>query len=87
MTNPFPINDATAQYAGTIAWTHDGAGSLSANSIINPVYTPATADAGNVVTLTLIVFGEGYCNAASASSTMQITVAPIAGSFLPEMMQ
>jgi uncharacterized protein (DUF2141 family) len=40
---------------GSISWTHNGSGSLSSASVINPVYTLGPTDAGNTVTFTLTI--------------------------------
>jgi PKD repeat protein len=58
---------------GTVAWTHNGAGSLSSATNINPSYTLAPADFGNIVSFTLTVTsGSAVC--APATSTFQLRV-------------
>jgi PKD repeat protein len=48
---------------GTILWTHNGAGTLSNNALINPVYTLSPLDFGNQVTFTLtITSGAAVCS-------------------------
>ncbi|WP_316633068.1 T9SS sorting signal type C domain-containing protein [uncultured Flavobacterium sp.] len=47
---------------GTILWTHDGAGSISAGATtLTPTYTAAAADAGKQVTLTMTVTASPSC--------------------------
>ena len=40
--------NASTTATGTLAWTEDGAGSLSASNILNPIYTPTLLDIGIV---------------------------------------
>ncbi|MGN6644994.1 MAG: beta strand repeat-containing protein [Cytophaga sp.] len=57
---------------GTIAWTEDGAGSITSGATtLTPVYTPTSADIGNTVTLTMTV-SNAPC--ASATATYTVTV-------------
>ncbi|MFN7600416.1 MAG: hypothetical protein ACK5R0_03360, partial [Bacteroidota bacterium] len=64
---------AASSANGTVAWTHNGAGSLSSTTNINPTYTLAPADFGNIVTFTLTVTsGSAVC--APATSTFQLRV-------------
>ncbi len=70
------ITDASVNFSGSFIWTENGAGSLDNNSIINPTYTPAAADAGNIVTLTLTGTGTGSCSSSNATSSVQINVIP-----------
>jgi hypothetical protein len=48
---------------GTILWTHDGAGTISAGATtLTPTYTAAPADAGKQVTLTMTVTASPSCS-------------------------
>ncbi|WP_170111412.1 HYR domain-containing protein, partial [Mangrovibacterium marinum] len=68
--------EATASY-GTILWTADGAGSITAGgTTLTPTYTPAVGDAGEIVTLTMTVTSNGNCG--TATDTYTITVDPLA---------
>ncbi|MGQ7868174.1 HYR domain-containing protein, partial [Sunxiuqinia sp. sy24] len=63
---------------GTILWTHNGAGSITAGTetTISPTYNAASGDAGNTVTLTLTVTSNNSCGTATASDTYTIDVDP-----------
>jgi hypothetical protein len=62
---------------GSILWTHDGAGTITAGATtLTPTYTAAAADAGHAVVLTLTVTGNDACNAAKAIATYTINVPP-----------
>ena len=58
----YTVNDATFTN-GTILWTHNGAGTLSNATSLSATYTPVASDAGNIVTPTLTVTGNGSCAA------------------------
>lgn len=45
--NTFQLN-ATSTATGTYSWTENGAGSLNQTNILNPIYTPTSADLGIV---------------------------------------
>jgi hypothetical protein len=60
---------------GTIAWTHNGGGSLSNTTTLTPTYTPVVGDAGNTVTLTMTV-SNGPC-VTPATATYTVIVRPI----------
>ncbi|RKR10441.1 hypothetical protein C8C83_2117 [Flavobacterium sp. 90] len=48
---------------GTILWTHNGAGSISAGATtLTPTYTAAAADAGKQITLTMTVTASPSCS-------------------------
>ncbi|MDA3944045.1 MAG: PKD domain-containing protein [Bacteroidetes bacterium] len=68
------FGDATATNTSAVSWTHNGSGSLSSNSALNPTYTPAPADAGNTITFTLSGDGTGTCSAVTEQSVMQLDV-------------
>ena len=63
---------------GTIAWTHNGSGTLDNTTIIHPTYTFNPADAGTVVTFTLTVTGPGSCPSATDTFALTITAPPTA---------
>ncbi|MDR7373035.1 PKD-like domain-containing protein [Flavobacterium aquidurense] len=52
---------------GTIAWTHNGAGSITGATTLTPVYTPVAADAGTTVTLTMTVSNSSCIPIATAN--------------------
>lgn len=65
------VSGATASN-GTIAWTENGAGSITAGSTtLTPTYTAAAGDAGNNVTLTMTVT-NGTCGSAAATYTIHV---------------
>jgi gliding motility-associated-like protein len=63
---------------GTIAWTENGAGSITAGAnTLSPTYTPAAGDEGNTVTLTMTVTSNNACNPQTATATYTVTVQPL----------
>jgi len=75
---PYTVSDAAVTNSAGINWTHDGAGSITNATTINPTYTPDPTDAGNIVTLTLTVSGNGSCADAIDTKALTITDAPTA---------
>ena len=67
------VSGATANY-GTINWNHNGFGSLTNPTSINPTYTPNAGDLGNIVTLTMTVSSNNSCAPAIATADFSITV-------------
>ena len=68
------VSGASATNYSTIAWTENGAGSITAGaSTFSPTYTAAVGDAGNTVTLTMTVTGTGGCTA-TATATYSVVV-------------
>lgn len=67
------VNGAIANY-GTISWSHNGTGTLTNASAINPTYQPAAGDLGTIVTLILTVTSNNACASATASADFSITV-------------
>ena len=68
------VSGATATN-GTIAWTENGAGSITSGATtLTPVYTPALADAGNTVTLTMTVTSNNTCAPQTATAIYTVTV-------------
>jgi hypothetical protein len=60
---------------GTILWTHNGSGSITAGSTtLTPTYTAAAGDAGNTVTLTMTVTSNNACTPATATATYSVIV-------------
>ncbi len=64
---------------GTILWTHNGAGSITAGeTTLTPTYTAAAGDAGNTVTLTMTVTSTVACaTPITATATYAVTVSPL----------
>ncbi|WP_415581652.1 T9SS type A sorting domain-containing protein [Flavobacterium longum] len=63
---------------GTIVWTENGAGSITAGQgTLTPTYTAAAGDAGNTVTLTMTV-SNGTCTPATATYTVDVLALPTA---------
>lgn len=59
---------------GTIQWTENGAGSITAGATtLTPTYTPAVGDEGNAVLLTMTVTGAAPC-AAQVQATYTVNV-------------
>lgn len=67
------VSGATANY-GTISWSHNGTGTLTNPTTINPTYTPNSGDLGNIVTLTMTVSSNNACAPATAAADFSITV-------------
>lgn len=67
------VTGATATN-GTIAWTHNGLGTLTAETTLTPTYTPVTGDAGNTVILTMTVTSP---NCGTATATYTVNVIPV----------
>jgi len=53
---------------GTIAWTHNGLGSITSGATTSPVYTAVIGDAGHTVTLTMTVSNSPCANATATYS-------------------
>ena len=70
---PYTLAGVNSQY-GTIAWTHDGTGTLANTSGLIPVYTPAATDAGNTVNITLTVTGTTICLSTQAAASLALQV-------------
>ncbi len=61
-TNAYQVTDATATNYASLAWTENGAGSITAGATtLTPTYTPTAADANNDVTLTLTATALAGC--------------------------
>ena len=74
----YTVNDATATEFTSLLWTHDGSGSLSNASTLTPTYTAATADGGNIVTLTLTASGNAPCGPAVSTMSIDVEAAAMA---------
>lgn len=62
---------------GTILWSENGAGTITAGAnTLTPTYTAAAGDAGNAVTLTMTV-SNGGCTAATATYTVNVIGLPV----------
>ena len=60
---------STASTNGSsIAWTHNGTGSITGASTISPSYTPVIADTNNLVVLTMTVDETNNCGTSSATA-------------------
>ena len=63
---------------GTILWTENGAGTITSGATtLTPVYTAASGDAGNTVTLTMTVTSTNACAPQTASATYTVIVSPL----------
>jgi hypothetical protein len=69
----YQVSQASAAN-GDILWSHDGAGTLTDETTLVPTYTAAAGDAGNQVTLTLMVSSNNICAPANDTATLVITV-------------
>jgi gliding motility-associated-like protein len=66
---------------GSILWTHDGAGSISGETTLTPIYTANVADAGNTVILTMTVTGLLTCGTSVVTATYTVNVNPLPTAF------
>ncbi|NVO20837.1 MAG: gliding motility-associated C-terminal domain-containing protein, partial [Bacteroidetes bacterium] len=71
----YTVNNATANYATTVTWTHNGLGTLAGAGTLTPTYTPAVGETG-VVTLTLTSTSASPCVDVTDQMTITITPAP-----------
>ena len=64
---------------GTIAWTENGFGSITAGTetTLTPTYTPVVGDAGNIVTMTMTVTSDNSCGIATSTADYTINVDPL----------
>ncbi len=67
----YTISGATAQNYTSILWSHNGAGTLLPLNSLNPTYTPALNETGNI-TFTLSAYGMTPCNAVQSQTTLTI---------------
>ncbi|QOI98199.1 MAG: autotransporter-associated beta strand repeat-containing protein [Flammeovirgaceae bacterium] len=84
-TFDFAARTTPASFAnGTVFWTHTGAGSLSSNTIINPVYTVHPSDVNTTITFTLTVTSpSAVCSPVQSQFTLNVNRAAIASVPLP----
>ncbi len=73
----FTVKIASVTNASTILWTHNGIGTLTGATTINPVYTPDPQESG-IVILTLTAQGLPPCGPASDQMTLTINQQVIA---------
>ncbi|MFM9838772.1 MAG: PKD domain-containing protein [Cyclobacteriaceae bacterium] len=75
-TPTFDLNTRTLPASaanGSLLWTHNGAGSLSSSTTLNPVYTLAAGDFGNLVTFILrVTSGSVVCSPALDQFTLKV---------------
>lgn len=77
-SNGTAIISGASSSNGTIAWTENGAGSITSGATtLTPTYTAALADAGTTVTLTMTVTSNNACIAQIASATYSVIVNPL----------
>jgi len=80
VSHPVSLDDATAVNItpSTLHWNIiSGYGVLDDFTALNPVYTPATADGGNSVVLSLIASGTGACAGETVFSNVTLTIEPL----------
>jgi gliding motility-associated-like protein len=69
------VNGEVTQSYGSIAWTENGAGSITAGgTTLFPTYTAAAVDAGSAVTLTMTVTSTNTCVGQTAVAMYNINV-------------
>ncbi|MDA3912524.1 MAG: hypothetical protein PF448_14310, partial [Bacteroidales bacterium] len=69
------VSGATASN-GSIAWTHNGNGSLTDATTLTPTYNANPADEGSTVTLTMTVTSTNSCAPQTATATNSVIVDP-----------
>ncbi|MBK7175403.1 MAG: hypothetical protein IPH84_19795, partial [Bacteroidales bacterium] len=70
-TSTFTPSTASAQFQGSLLWTHNGAGTLTGASSLTPTYTPGVGETGTIqLTLT------GYANipCADVNDVLNLTI-------------
>ena len=73
-SNTIALSGSATNYS-TVSWSTSGNGTFSNSGILNPVYTPGSADiSAGSVTLTLTANGLGSCS--PASDDMMLTIYP-----------
>ena len=73
-SNTIALSGSATNYS-TVSWLTSGNGTFSNSGILNPVYTPGSADiSAGSVTLTLTANGLGSCN--PAADNMVLTIYP-----------
>jgi PKD repeat protein len=84
-TFDFAMRTTPASFAnGTVLWTHTGAGSLSSNTAINPVYTVHPSDVNTIITFTLTVTSPSpVCLPRQSQFTLNVNRAAIVSVPLP----
>ncbi len=68
---------------GTVAWTHNGTGSLDNASLLNPQYTIGTGDIGNEITFTLTVTSGSPTVCTTVQDQFTLRVNPRATATIP----
>ena len=69
----YTVQDAIINNYTLVTWSHNGSGILSNASTLSPTYTPAAADLGNTVTLTVQATATGPCSG-TISDALQLDV-------------
>ena len=70
------ILSATENFTQSVSWITNGDGEFSNENVLNPTYTPGTADISNgMVTLTLIGYDTAICGG-NNSSSMVLSIIP-----------
>mgnify|MGYP000847460224 FL=1 len=77
-SNTISLSGSATNYS-TVSWSTSGNGTFSNSGILNPVYTPGSADiSAGSVTLTLTANGLGSCSPASDNVVLTIYPQPLA---------
>jgi hypothetical protein len=72
-SNVFFTVSGASSTNGTISWTENGAGTITAGgTTLTPTYT--AADAGNTVTLTMTVTSSNACASQTVTATYSVTI-------------
>ena len=55
-----------------VEWSHDGEGDFENSNILKPIYKPEGSDFNRIVTLTVIVYGQGGCSAKTVEDKFEV---------------
>jgi gliding motility-associated-like protein len=78
-STPIVINQAVAQNYSSVLWTTSGTGTFDDASLVNPTYTPSTADIeAGTVTLTMSLTGLAPCGDIEDQLVLTVNQSPIA---------
>jgi len=72
---PYTIASASAENYTSVIWTHNGKGTLSDPTTLNPTYTPASGETGSVE-LTLTAYGTSACSNMLISDLFVLSINP-----------
>jgi len=75
---PYPLDQASAQYAVNYTWTTSGTGSFSSQYQLNPVYFPSPADMNSGLVVLTLTITDQCNNVVSDDLTLTLSQKPVA---------